>query len=75
MRAIGLELRAKYADIIAEGVPERFIAILRRLDEVSDEGSALNDSPNRFNRRRQHNPQGKQSSVGNQTITRVRFSD
>jgi hypothetical protein len=28
-----------YADITAEGVPERFIAILRRLDEPSDEGS------------------------------------
>jgi hypothetical protein len=32
MRAIGRKLRAMYADIIAEGVPERFIAILRRLD-------------------------------------------
>jgi hypothetical protein len=26
-----------YADIIAEGVPERFAEILRRLDEPSDE--------------------------------------
>jgi hypothetical protein len=34
-----------------------------------------NDALNRFNRGRQLNPQGKQSSVGNQTITRVRFSD
>jgi hypothetical protein len=33
LRAIGRELRATYADIIAEGVPERFAAILRRLDE------------------------------------------
>jgi Anti-sigma factor NepR len=41
MRAIGRELRAMYADIIAEGVPERFIAILRRLDESSGEGSAF----------------------------------
>jgi Anti-sigma factor NepR len=41
MRAIGLELRANYADIIAEGVPERFIAILRRLDEASDEDSTF----------------------------------
>jgi hypothetical protein len=37
MRAIGRELRRMYAHIIAEGVPERFIAILRRLDEPSDE--------------------------------------
>jgi hypothetical protein len=36
MRAIGRDLRAMYADIIAEGVPERFIAILRRLDKPSD---------------------------------------
>jgi hypothetical protein len=32
------------------------------------------NSPNRFNRRRQRNPQSKQSSVGNQTITRARYS-
>ena len=38
MRAIGLELRAKYADIIAEGVPERFAEILRRLDEPTNAG-------------------------------------
>jgi DNA-binding transcriptional LysR family regulator len=41
MRAIGRKPRAMYADIIAEGVPERFIAILRRLDEPSVEGSAF----------------------------------
>jgi hypothetical protein len=33
LRAIGRELRAMYADIIAEGVPEHFDAILRRWDE------------------------------------------
>jgi hypothetical protein len=32
MAAIGRQLRKLYADIIAEGVPERFAAILRRLD-------------------------------------------
>ncbi len=37
-RAIGRELRVMYADIIAEGVPERFAAILRRLDDPSNEG-------------------------------------
>lgn len=38
MVAIGRELRAMYADIVAQGVPERFAEILRRLDESS--GSA-----------------------------------
>ena len=33
MRAIGRQLRELYADIIADGVPERFSAILRRLDD------------------------------------------
>jgi hypothetical protein len=40
MRAIGRELRGMYAEIIAEGVPERFAAILRRLDESSNERGA-----------------------------------
>lgn len=31
--AIGRELRVRYAEIIAEGVPERFAEILRRLDQ------------------------------------------
>jgi Anti-sigma factor NepR len=31
--AIGRELRRMYTDIIAEGVPERFAEILRKLDE------------------------------------------
>ena len=30
-----------YADIVAEGVPEQFAAILRRLAEPSDEGSTF----------------------------------
>jgi hypothetical protein len=38
MAAIGRELRRMYADIIAEGVPERFAEILRKLDEPSNEG-------------------------------------
>jgi Anti-sigma factor NepR len=37
MAAIGVELRRMYAEIIAEGVPERFAAILHRLDEPSNE--------------------------------------
>jgi len=37
MRAIGRELRAMYAEIIAEEVPERFAEILRKLDEPSNE--------------------------------------
>jgi hypothetical protein len=32
--AIGRELRLLYADIIAEGVPDRFAEILRKLDEL-----------------------------------------
>jgi len=39
MAAIGRELRLKYKEIIAEGMPERFAKILRRLDEPSNEGS------------------------------------
>jgi len=44
MVAIGRQLRAMYADIVAEGVPERFAEILRRLDEPNDEG-AKRDEP------------------------------
>jgi Anti-sigma factor NepR len=33
-----------YVDIVVEGVPERFAAILRRLDEPSDEGSTASSS-------------------------------
>jgi hypothetical protein len=43
MAAIGRQLRAMYDHIVAEGVPERFAAILRRLNEASDQGS--NDKP------------------------------
>ena len=45
MAAIGRELRAMYADIIAEGVPERFAEILRRLDEPSSEDSKNDPTP------------------------------
>jgi Anti-sigma factor NepR len=38
LAAIGRELRLVYADIIAQGVPERFAGILRRLDDPSNEG-------------------------------------
>jgi hypothetical protein len=40
MRAIGGKLRAMY-NIIAEGAPERFVAILLRSNEPSDEGSTF----------------------------------
>jgi hypothetical protein len=33
MRAIDRDLQATYADIVAEGVPEQFAELLRRLDE------------------------------------------
>jgi len=39
MVAIGRELRAMYADIVAEGVPERFAEILLRLDDSRSEGA------------------------------------
>jgi hypothetical protein len=39
MAAVGRQLRVTFADIVAEGVPEHFAEILRRLDEPSDEGS------------------------------------
>ncbi len=35
MAAIGRELRAMHADIVAAGVPEKLAEILRRLDEQS----------------------------------------
>jgi anti-sigma factor NepR-like protein len=45
MVAIGRELRAMYADIVAEGVPEQFAEILRRLDESSSEGARRDEPP------------------------------
>ena len=36
---IGQQLRLMYDEIVEQGVPERFAAILRDLDEPSDEGS------------------------------------
>jgi hypothetical protein len=37
MRAIGRQLRKLYVDIVAGGVPERFAAILRRLDDPNSQ--------------------------------------
>jgi len=45
MVAIGRELRTVYADIVAEGVPERFAEILRRLDESGGAGAKRNELP------------------------------
>jgi Anti-sigma factor NepR len=36
LAAIGSELRLMYDHIVAEGVPERFAAILHKLDESSE---------------------------------------
>jgi Anti-sigma factor NepR len=47
MAAIGRELRVRYADIVAEGVPEQFAEILRRLDESSGEGAKRDDPASR----------------------------
>jgi hypothetical protein len=45
MAALGQQLRVVYADLVAEGVPEPFAAILRRLDEPSNEGSKGGQTP------------------------------
>jgi hypothetical protein len=39
-KAIGGELRRVYAEIVAEGVQERFAAIVRKLDEASNKGES-----------------------------------
>jgi Anti-sigma factor NepR len=39
MAAVGKQLRATYDEIIAEGVPERFAEILRKLDDPNAEGT------------------------------------
>ncbi len=44
MAVIGKQLRLMYADIIAEGVPERFAQILRSLDQ-SPKGSKDKPTP------------------------------
>jgi hypothetical protein len=36
---IGQQLRLMYGEVVNQGVPERFIEILRGLDDPSDEGS------------------------------------
>jgi len=45
MVAIGRELRRMYADIVAEGVPERFAEITRQLDETANEDSKNDPTP------------------------------
>jgi hypothetical protein len=45
MAAIGRELRLVYREITGEAVPERFAAILRRLDEPVDGRLASNGPP------------------------------
>jgi len=36
---IGNQLRAIYDDVVKEGVPDRFIDLLRRLDKQDEKGS------------------------------------
>jgi hypothetical protein len=38
--AIGRQLRIMYDDIVDEGVPERFIELLRRLDKPTDDDAS-----------------------------------
>jgi hypothetical protein len=44
---IGLQLRAMYCEVVSQGIPDRFAAILDRLDETaSDEAEAARMSEN-----------------------------
>jgi hypothetical protein len=36
---IGQQLRLMYSEVVNQGVPERFVDILRGLDDPTDEGS------------------------------------
>jgi Anti-sigma factor NepR len=36
---IGNQLRAIYDDVVKEGVPDRFVDLLRRLDQHGEKGS------------------------------------
>jgi len=36
---IGSQLRAIYDDVVKEGVPDRFVDLLKRLDEKGEKGS------------------------------------
>ena len=36
---IGNQLRALYDDIVQEGVPDRFVELLQRLDDKAEKGS------------------------------------
>jgi Anti-sigma factor NepR len=47
LAAIGRELRAMYANVVAEGVPEQLAEILRRLDESSGAAAKTRSSLDR----------------------------
>ncbi len=38
---IGHQLRAMYDDVVSQGVPDRFVELLRKLDEEGDKGSSV----------------------------------
>ena len=40
---IGQQLRETYDDIVGQGVPERFVEILRGLDDPSDDEGSKNE--------------------------------
>jgi hypothetical protein len=40
---IGQQLRVVYDDIVGQGVPERFVEILRGLDDSSDDEGSKNE--------------------------------
>ncbi len=37
---IGQKLRAIYDDVVQQGVPDRFVELLRKLDDKSDKGQS-----------------------------------
>jgi hypothetical protein len=80
LAAIGHELRLVYADILAQGVPERFAGILRRLDDPSNEGSPPPAAPQCVSRDDENGSEGHERralalrrarSTGSKVILRV----
>jgi hypothetical protein len=54
---IGQQLRAMYADVVNQGVPDRFSEILRKLDEKSSVETVAGDE----NASREGSPTGERS--------------
>jgi hypothetical protein len=70
MAAIGQELRLMYDDIVAEGVPERFAEILRKLDEPGNKGEPRRRSYSASSTLKTASRGRDHRSTGARTITR-----